>query len=309
MTKNYTIIIPHHNSPDLLARCIHSIPERDDIDICVVDDNSDAQYIPKIEAICAKHLNVSCILTNEGLGAGYARNVGLKNINSTWVLFADADDYFLPNAWKYLDKHLNDTEDIIYFHSICRFSDTGEPGERHIQLVQKIDDFINNPSQKTEGILRYNYNEPWGKMIRSELILSNNIRFEQTRWGNDMHFSTLIGAHANSISADKAEIYCVTITHGSLVHQHSLESRRCRYEVQLRNNQYLREIGKAQFQESIMYSLRWAAHYGGIKTIWEFIKLGKKYDADFTIGASRWIRNFFISRKEYQKSEKYIVKE
>ena len=35
----YTFIIPHHNCPDLLDRCLSSIPQRDDIQIVVVDDN------------------------------------------------------------------------------------------------------------------------------------------------------------------------------------------------------------------------------------------------------------------------------
>lgn len=304
----YSVIIPHHNNPDLLKRCVNSIPQREDIDIIVVDDNSDEQYLKQIETVCTQHPRVRYVLTHEGLGAGYARNVGLKMLHSKWVLFADSDDYFLPEAWVAIDRHVQDEADLIYFHSVCRYSDTGEPGERHLQLVRKIDDFLNHPSEETEGHLRYQYNEPWSKMIRVSVIEENNITFEQTRWGNDMHFSTVVGACAKKIDADKTPIYCVTISHGSLVHQHSLASRQCRYEVQLRNNQYLREIGKPQFQESLMYSLRWAFKYGGLKTVWKFIRLGRQYHADFTVGASRWIKNFFISRAEYKNRQKYITK-
>lgn len=307
MDKEFSIIIPHHNNPQLLDRCLASIPQRKDIEVIVVDDNSEKHLLPQIEGICRNYSNVRYTLTREGLGAGYARNVGLKMLRSKWVLFADADDYFLPEAWHCLDMHKDDTADIIYFHSICRYSDTLEPGDRHLQLVQKIDDYINNPNDTTEGRLRYNYNEPWGKMIRVSLLQEHQIVFEQTRWGNDMHFSTVVGASAKHIAADPTAIYCVTIAHGSLVHQHSIESRRCRYEVQLRNNQYLREIGKPQFQESVMYSLRWAVKLGGIKTLLEFIRLGRKYDADFTVGASKWIKNFFISITEYKNKEKYIT--
>ena len=38
---NYSIIIPHRNIPLLLRRCLDSIPRRMDIQIIVVDDNSD----------------------------------------------------------------------------------------------------------------------------------------------------------------------------------------------------------------------------------------------------------------------------
>ena len=40
-TFNYSIIIPHRNIPQLLQRCIDSIPSRDDLQIIIVDDNSD----------------------------------------------------------------------------------------------------------------------------------------------------------------------------------------------------------------------------------------------------------------------------
>lgn len=33
---NYSIIIPHYNIPDLLGRCLRSIPERRDIQVIVV---------------------------------------------------------------------------------------------------------------------------------------------------------------------------------------------------------------------------------------------------------------------------------
>ena len=307
MKKNYSIIIPHHNTPELLKRCVSSIPERDDIDVFVIDDNSNAKHIQTIKDVCNRK-NIKLTFTTEGLGAGYARNVGLKQIQSKWVLFADADDYFMPNAWEYMDAHLNDTADIIYFHSTCRFSDTGELGDRHEQLVKKIDAYIKTPNETTEGVLRYNYNEPWGKMIRAKTISENNLFFEQTRWANDVHFCTMVGACAKSISVDTSEIYCVTITHGSLIHQHSLESRKCRYETILRNNAYLRKIGKPQFQDSLMYSLKWAAKLGGLKAVFEFIRLGKKYDADFSIGASNWFKNFFRSLNDYKGKKKYITK-
>ena len=42
---NYTVIIPHKNCPDLLQRALDSIPEKDDIQVIIVDDNSDASIV------------------------------------------------------------------------------------------------------------------------------------------------------------------------------------------------------------------------------------------------------------------------
>ena len=42
---NYSIIIPHKNIPQLLKRCLDSIPQRDDVQIIVVDDNSSSDIV------------------------------------------------------------------------------------------------------------------------------------------------------------------------------------------------------------------------------------------------------------------------
>lgn len=42
---SFSIIIPHHNIPDLLERCIASIPMRDDVEVIVVDDRSSPSVV------------------------------------------------------------------------------------------------------------------------------------------------------------------------------------------------------------------------------------------------------------------------
>ena len=42
---NYSIIIPHKNSTKQLQRCLDSIPFRDDLEVIIVDDNSDPEVV------------------------------------------------------------------------------------------------------------------------------------------------------------------------------------------------------------------------------------------------------------------------
>lgn len=42
---NYSIIIPHKNIPKLLRRCLDTIPRREDVQVIMVDDNSDQEII------------------------------------------------------------------------------------------------------------------------------------------------------------------------------------------------------------------------------------------------------------------------
>lgn len=41
----FSIIIPHKNTPDLLQRCLDSIPVCDDVQVIVVDDNNDTDKV------------------------------------------------------------------------------------------------------------------------------------------------------------------------------------------------------------------------------------------------------------------------
>lgn len=90
-TIRYSVIIPHKDIPDLLDRLLHSIPKREDVEIFVVDDNSD----PQIMAGYKELEGVRYFYTRESCGAGYARNIALREARGEWLLFADADDYFL----------------------------------------------------------------------------------------------------------------------------------------------------------------------------------------------------------------------
>ena len=96
---NYTIIIPHKNISTLLQRCLNSIPERPDVQVIVVDDNSDPAVVDFENFPGKDRKNTEIYLTKEGKGAGYARNVGLRHAKGEWLLFADADDFYTENAF------------------------------------------------------------------------------------------------------------------------------------------------------------------------------------------------------------------
>lgn len=303
----YSIIIPHYNTPNLLQRCLVSIPEREDIQVIVVDDNSSTDIVNFATFPGLNRENVQCLFTKEGKGAGYARNMALPYAQGDWLIFADADDYFLPDAFSLFDKHSTSNADIIYFASESRFSDTGEPTNRQAHLMPLLKAFDAN-SEDSVNLLKYNYLEPWGKMIRTALIAEYHILFDEVRWANDVMFSTQVGYYARNIEVCMDTVYCITVAKGSLVHQRGVDSRRCRYEVMLRTNQFLRSVGMGKYEHSIMYSLRRAAKYGP-KTLWKFIQLGRRYDAHFFTGANHWLRNAYMSvfHNEDNGKQPYII--
>ena len=70
MSYNFTLIIPHKNIPTLLQRCIESVPKRNDMQVLIVDDNSDPKQVNFTEFPGLNTPNIQIIFTKEGLGAG-----------------------------------------------------------------------------------------------------------------------------------------------------------------------------------------------------------------------------------------------
>ena len=114
----YSVIIPHHDTPDLLQRCLESIPRREDLEIIIVDDNSNLSKEDFDTFPGLGEKNVEVIFSKEGRGAGYVRNLGVEKSSGDWLIFADADDFFTSNMAFVLDKYKNNhTLDLVFFNS------------------------------------------------------------------------------------------------------------------------------------------------------------------------------------------------
>lgn len=213
----YSIIIPHYNTPDLLLRCVNSIPERNDIQVIIVDDNT-----PNAEKEIAQYprifrSNVSIYFTKEGKGAGFARNEGLKHIKGKWVLFADADDFFVEGFFDIVEKYYSANVDIIFFNIKSVMSDDiTKPAHRTIFKEPLFEEYDRT---KDTTPFRYKYVEPWGKMIRYKLIHDNNIKFDETKVSNDYYFSVVSGCLADKVLVVNRPLYVATLRRDSLCYK------------------------------------------------------------------------------------------
>ncbi|MFV0398714.1 MAG: glycosyltransferase family 2 protein [Bacteroidales bacterium] len=234
---NFSIIIPHKNTPDLLQRCLDSVPRREDIQIIVVDDNSDSSVVDFDRFPGREEENIEVYFTNEGKGAGYARNIGLEHVKGQWVLFVDADDYFTDNALSCFDQHINSENDIIFFATTSIYPDTGEEAIRHLFDKECLQEALLNNNDQW---LRYKRTSPVSKMIRKELLSHHNIRFEEVFAANDAMFSIQSGYYAKSIGVDDRVLYVITVRKGSLEYTFSNEILITRINVDYRINHFFK---------------------------------------------------------------------
>lgn len=237
MRINYSIIIPHKNTPSLLQRCLDSIPYRNDIQVIIVDDNSDTKELDFATFPGLNRKDTEIYFTKEGKGAGYARNIGLRHAKGKWLIFADADDFFLPIFDRMLDDYRDNENDIVYFKNVSVYSDTLLPHNRGNYINETLDNI-----QKTNNWNSIYYlNSPCAKFIKKDLVDTNHIQFQEVRYANDVFFSLSSSVAATKKMIANYELYCITYRENSLTTP-SLESLLVRFEVSLNANAHFKNI-------------------------------------------------------------------
>jgi len=263
---NYSIIIPYRDKFELLICAINSVPDRDDIQIIIVDNGP--VPIKENQLPIKNNALVQLTTSSPTKGAGCARNVGLSHVRGRFMLFLDADDYFTPNAFNSFDKYLREGFDIVYFKTDSVNIKDGSQGCRHNVINNLVNTYLKNGD---EGLLRYRFVNPVAKMIRSDFVLKNGFKFDEIRVSNDVWFSLMTGHSANKICADEAVVYMITADDGgnSLTRIRTSEVFLIRYQVMVRVNQFLKSVDKYDYRIRLIGALRIALRDYGFNVFWK----------------------------------------
>lgn len=238
MKYYFTIIIPHKNIPELLQRCLDSIPHREDLQIIIVDDNSDPTMVDFDHFPGLSEPRCKVIFTKEGKGAGYARNVGLKEADSKWVLFADADDFYSDNLDAFLDKYKETDYQTVYFYNDTVDNDTLEKIDEDKFVETLVRESIKH---QDFGYLKYKAYSPWTKMTQMAILHKHQICFQEIKASNDSLFNVQVGHYAEYFEIYNNVVYVRTIRHGSLAHTICVESNMARLNCGYCVNAFLKK--------------------------------------------------------------------
>lgn len=295
---NYSVIIPFFTKKgtEMLCRAISSVPIRDDIEVIVVDNS--LKPIPS--DLFEKNKMVSIYYSDNKRGAGGARNVGLTKAKGKWLLFMDADDFFTAKAFESFDRYKESEYDIIFFRPTSCDSDTYKPSDRHYAVCAEIDNYLKTGDEY--GLKCRDFDVPWAKMIRREMVETNKICFEEVPRGNDVMFSLKTGLAAKKITASTDIVYCVTKSRESITYTVSLRNLESVFEGKIRKNQLLKENGLPRAC-SVANTICKSASYGikpFLAFFWRAISTG-----NLLVGYNRWFetalricKNRLVSHKE-----------
>lgn len=269
----FTIIIPHKNIPNLLQRCLDSIPQREDLQIVVVDDNSNPEKVDFSHFPGLDMPNCKVIFTTEGKGAGYARNVGLNYADSKWVLFADADDFYSKNLNEFLDRYKDTDYQTVYFYNDTIDNETLEPVDED-KFVESL--VKEGEAKHNMDCLRYKAYAPWTKMTQVNFIRKYNLKFQEIKASNDSLFNVKVGHFAENFDIYKNVVYLRTICQSSLSHTINIENNLARLECGYSINKFLKQNAPEKIYE--FHSETWG-HFCDLRKVswWLFFKVLPAY--------------------------------
>lgn len=114
--NNYkiSIIIPVYNQKELVIKAIDSIPQRNDIEIIIIDDGSDdGTWDVLLEKIKERDF---ILLKNEiNQGVAYTVNKGIDNANGQYIVMLGSDDYLYTKEFEKCIEKLDGIYDMVYF--------------------------------------------------------------------------------------------------------------------------------------------------------------------------------------------------
>ncbi|WP_158271633.1 glycosyltransferase family 2 protein [Limnohabitans sp. 2KL-1] len=146
-----SIIIPAFNAEKSLGRAINSCLrfERFKPRIIIINDGSKDATIKVLEQY-GNSKQLTIINLSENQGVSNARNAGINEAVSDYILFLDADDYFLPNADVYIAKAItnNPNIDLYCFGYIINGKKSPKPKSDRLNM-----EFLRNKFSNTNTII------------------------------------------------------------------------------------------------------------------------------------------------------------
>lgn len=262
----YSFIIPHKNTPLLLKRCVDSIPVRTDVQIIVVDDNSDEGKKPQLQR---EDVEIICLNALQSKGAGRSRNIGLQKAAGNWLLFPDCDDYYASGFLDILDTYKEKDVDVLYFNSEYR---DGVSMESLPQLTFQKDFAEYDDSSYSKERIKFHHNVPWTKMVRRDYVIHNNILFEEVVNGNDILFSMLVGFCTNKIEVVKNALYIYLRNSNGLTQKKQTgEELLCIIKHCFQINKFYDYINHEEWKWPIVKKILYYVNYVGLQNLFTSI--------------------------------------
>ncbi|MCL1944718.1 MAG: glycosyltransferase [Firmicutes bacterium] len=194
---NLSIIIPFYNVQKYIAQCIQSViaQKDEDIEVLLIDDCGQDNSSQIVEQFAQKDKRIRIIGYDQNIGAGGARNVGLKEALGKYIWFVDSDDKIQDGCLSKIICILQQLEvDVFLFDSLRIYENYGYNslfyymGDKSTLDCRVVDSPFGNDilvfdSKEQIDILLKQIAPEFGGattlIFRKEFLIKNNLKFVQ----------------------------------------------------------------------------------------------------------------------------------
>ena len=239
---NFSFIIPHKNVPHLLVHCLAAIPRRPDVQIIVVDDASDPSVVDFARFPGLDDPQVEVVFAKGGGGPGYARNVGLERAVGKWIVFADADDFYLDNLSEVMDRYVDSDKDMLIFRVVQQLP---SPKMLLYDVFKPVFDRAIAFGNYEE--IKRVYPHLFARFIRRDLI--GAIRFPEVAYAEDVMFSLRVSLTSKATEVVDEVIYCHVLVPNSAMRTNKWQQFYTRTKVRLDVYRFFERRGDTKWKE------------------------------------------------------------
>lgn len=225
MTKQqpkFSIIIPAYNASLFIGRCLDSLICQDynnkDYEIIIVDDASTDNTIEICRAYSnnEKYPPIRLVVHQKNKRQGGARNSGLDIAKGEWIVFIDADDFWLYDNVLTIFSSVIEQHDCEVVRSVSALQSVRNFEKKHLAKTfnpikaNGRDYFMNNP---------FSYEVVSG-IYQKKLLTENNIRFVEGMMYEDTAWNTTLMYHAEKIVLIDFPFYGYYVNPNSTTRRH-----------------------------------------------------------------------------------------
>lgn len=187
-----SIIVPIYNAEKYLKKCLDSLinQTKKELEFILINDGSTDNSENIIKSNKDKRI---IYIKQENKGIGKTRNLGIKHARGKYIMFLDSDDYLELNACERLYlKCEKEKIDLLVCDFYKEYHDSKEP--------IYIPFFETATLKEKPDLLNIINLGPSNKLFLKELIITNNIKFEENKKYEDIPFVMGSLIHAKKIA-------------------------------------------------------------------------------------------------------------
>lgn len=266
-TPFVSVIIPVYNRENTLSYCIRSViaQEYHDWELILIDDGSTDNSVEICQSFVEKDSRIK-YFHQENLGAGPARNLGMKVAKGEWITFVDSDDAIMPNHLSQLSEKANDHDLVMVNHCQAHYS-----GEKLVKTSEYWNDVKDIHISGNKDIIKFLFSvlNPyekfiyccWDKFFRTDVIKKYEIKYpSDVPTGQDMMFVVDFFKHTESFYFSSNGTYVQTPMGNEGINHLALQLRmpEVYFHCHMRNFNNLMELYDLTRIEAVR---KYAVHY------------------------------------------------